>query len=79
LSHATEERKVSEKSERTFKRGETRHIHCDCCERAAERIAELEAALRSIAEGYSSEADDRPQAFGMSRIARKVLPKSGQQ
>jgi len=37
------------------------------------RIAELEATLREIADGYSAEEDGRPQAFRFSQIARKAL------
>lgn len=37
-------------SDRTFASGGTRHSDCDCCERAAERISELEAALKTILE-----------------------------
>ncbi len=36
---------MSRKSERTFKRRETRHSECDCCETAAERIDELRQCL----------------------------------
>ena len=39
------------------------------------RIAHLEAALREIADSYTSELYDRPLAFKMSRIARKALCK----
>lgn len=37
------------------------------------RIARLEAALRQIANGYSSEEDGRPQAFRFAQIARTAL------
>lgn len=40
---------------------------------AAERIEKLEAALREIADSYTTEMYDRPLAFKMSRIARKAL------
>ena len=44
-------------------------------ERQARRIAELEAALRMIADGYRSSDDGRPQASRFSRIARNALTK----
>jgi hypothetical protein len=39
----------------------------------ARRIAELEAALREIADGYRGSDDDRPQAFRFSQVALKAL------
>jgi hypothetical protein len=36
---------MSKKSQRTFKRNETQHVDCACCEHAAERIEELRQSL----------------------------------
>jgi hypothetical protein len=36
---------MTENSDKTYARGETLHIHCFCCEHAADRIHDLRQSL----------------------------------
>ena len=62
----------TEKSDRTFKRGETRHSDCDCCEHAAERIDELRQSLIGGVEGVKAKRDLTKWAEANERLLARA-------